>query len=94
MGRKGVWVDKLARSADLLDEPIPGLPLIEIAGDRRVLIENHCGVIAYSPEQICVKVKYGQISVMGGCLELAKMDRGQLIISGTIRSVELHRGCC
>ena len=32
------------------------IPLIEIAGEKRVLIENHLGILAYSLEEIQVKM--------------------------------------
>ena len=88
----GFW-QRLASNADLQDEPIPGLPVIELAGDRRVLIENHCGVTEYGRERIRIKVKFGQVSVCGQELELARMIKGQLVITGKIHSVELFRGC-
>lgn len=91
MKRKGDWMQKLAEGLDLPSEPIPGMPLVEIAGERRVLVENHGGVCQYGPEQICIRVKYGTISVQGRGLELARMSREQLIISGRIDCVMLHR---
>ena len=33
---------------------LPGVPIVELAGDRRVLIENHRGVTEYGMERICV----------------------------------------
>lgn len=84
--------ERLTMAADLPDETIPRLPLVEIAGDRRVLIENHLGVVAYGTEQICVKVTYGTLSVCGCNLELARMTKGQLIVSGMIDKVVLNRG--
>lgn len=84
--------ERLTMAADLPDEAIPRLPLVEIAGDRRVLIENHLGVVAYGTEQICVKVTYGTLSVCGCNLELARMTKGQLIVSGMIDKVVLNRG--
>lgn len=89
--RKSIF-EKLALAADLPDEPIPRLPLIEIAGQRRVLIENHLGVVGYETDRIVVKVTYGTVSVCGSNLELARMIRGQLVISGGIRCVELNGG--
>jgi len=93
MAKDFSFMERLTKVADLQEEPIPGLPLIEVAGDRRVLIENHCGVTEYGRERICVKVKMGAICVCGQCLELTKMTKEQLIISGRIQSVELMRGC-
>lgn len=86
------FVQQLTNAADLPDEPIPGLPLIEISGRNRVLIEHHAGVIDYSREQICVRVKYGQVSISGGCLELMRMTKEQVIISGKIECVRLVKG--
>ena len=91
MAKRRSLFELLTTAADLPDEAIPGLPLIEIAGDRRVLIENHKGVIAYGTEQICVKVSYGTVSVCGCDLELARMTKGQLIVSGRIGNVLLNR---
>ena len=79
------------QSLDLPDEPAPTESLIEIAGYRRVLIEHHYGVIAYCRERICIKVKYGLICVCGADLELSRMSREQLIISGCIHSITLER---
>lgn len=85
------FLERLADGMDLPGEPLPGYPLVEISGERRVLIENHYGITQYSHEQICVKVKYGHISVCGGCLELIRMTREQLIIAGRIDQVRLIR---
>lgn len=84
-------LDHLSEAADLQDEAIPGLPLIEIMGDRRVLIEHHCGVTEYGCEQISVKVKQGSVCIYGSKLELALMTKEQLIICGFIEGVKLIR---
>lgn len=91
MKGRGNWMRKLAEGMELPAESMPGLPLVEIAGDRRVLVENHGGVCQYGPEQICVRVKYGIVSVRGRGLEIAKLSREQLVISGRIDCVSLNR---
>lgn len=78
----------------LPEEPLPMEPLVEVAGDRRVIIENHRGVIQYGCTLIRVKVKFGCVSISGTELRLSRMTKGQLVISGWIDSVELCRGCC
>lgn len=88
--RRYIW-ERLADGADLAAEPMPGQPIVEIAGDRRVLIENHFGVKEYSRERIAVKVKYGFVCVCGCGLELIRMTREQLVISGRIDAVSLVR---
>lgn len=89
MGDKHLF-ERVAKAVDLSTEPVPGKPLVEIVGDRAVLIENHCGVISYSPECVLVKTKRGCISVNGSGLVLTKMSKEQLRICGTVRNVELR----
>ena len=85
------FLELIAAAADLQGEPIPGLPLVEIAGDKRVLIEHHCGVTQYGRCRISVRVKYGAIVIVGTGLELTRMTGQQLIVTGRIEFVQLER---
>lgn len=87
----GGWMQRLAEEMDISQEAVPGLPLVEICGEKRVLIENHRGVLSYGSEGIHVCVSYGEVVVRGCGLELAKMTREQLVICGRIDSVSLVR---
>ena len=71
---------------------VPGVPLIEIIADHRVLIENHRGVHRYTREQICVQTSLGMIRIDGKKLFLEKMSKDQLTIIGKIDAVSLYRG--
>lgn len=87
---KELW-HRLIREGDIYAEPLPGVPIIELAGDRRVLIENHFGVREYSRERIGVKVKFGLVVVCGQGLELSRMTRQVLVIQGNVETVTLER---
>lgn len=91
MARGKQWMQRLADEMDLSGEPLPGVPVIEVAGECRVLIERHGGVTEYSEDRICVKVRYGQVAVSGMGLKLSCMTRQQLVISGRIDCVQLLR---
>lgn len=91
MRHKNIF-ERIADAADLSTEPLPKLPLVELVGENRVLVENHQGVIQYGCEEICLKVSYGHISICGHHLELARMSKEQLIVTGVIDSVRLCRG--
>lgn len=93
MARKRNFAERLVLAADLPDEPIPGQPLVEIAGSGRVLIENHLGVTQYGCQSIRVRVKFGAVCVCGEGLELSRMSKGHLVITGRIEGVQLIRGC-
>ena len=87
------FMERVTAAADLQGEPIPGIPIVEIAGDKRVLIEQHCGVTQYGRCRISVKVKYGAVVVIGTGLELTRMTGQQLIVTGKIDCVQLERSC-
>ena len=91
MGKGRIFWEHMMQQADIQPESVPGVPVIEIAGDRRVLIENHGGVAAYGRERILVNVKYGLVSICGCNLEMLCMTREQLVIHGRIDSVMLER---
>lgn len=67
------------------------LPLVEIAGDKRILVENHLGVVGYSTEEIQIKVSYGVLCITGCGLKFTQIQREQLVINGRIDTVMLLR---
>ena len=83
------FLDSISKKTDL----IPGVPLLEIAGQCRVLLENHRGIIAYSPSQVTVRVQFGSYCIHGCALKIARMGKDQLVIQGRIEMVQLIRGC-
>lgn len=91
MGRNRRVINRLSGFFDMSTQPLPGLPIVELCGDRRVLIENHSGVVGYGREKICVAVKYGRLSVMGSELRICFMSRQQLVVSGEIHGVQIER---
>lgn len=77
----------------LTDEQLPGVPVVEIAGCNRVLVERHQGVLAYSDESIEIRESYGVLCISGEDLQLREMTREQLAIIGKIRNLEIRRRC-
>ena len=82
---------QLELRAQLSGQPLPGIPIVELAGDRRVLIEHHCGVRVYSEDRVCVGVCFGSIEIDGSQLEILQMSSDCLVITGIIDSVKLER---
>lgn len=87
-------INKFLRTTQLENKGnvlMPVLPLIEIYGQRRILIENHYGVVCYGCHEVQIKVRFGIVRVCGDDLHLSKMSKDQLIITGTIDRVDLWR---
>lgn len=92
MGKQSAWAQRLRDMWDRESEEMSLLPVVELCGDHRLLIENHHGVVQYGPEKICVRVGFGVIAVSGLRLRLCRMQPQQLVITGRIESIELNRG--
>ena len=73
-------------------EAFPRVPIVELAGDCRVLIEYHLGILTYDTECITIKLRYGKLKVCGIDLTMAQMTKEQLVIHGTIHSISIIRG--
>ena len=67
----------------------PVRSLIEICGQRRVLIEHHCGVHSYGCCDISVKVSYGLVCISGEALQLRFLSKEKLVITGKIKGITL-----
>ena len=85
------WIQRIADGIELETESLPMLPVVEIAGDKRVLIERHSGITEYTDERIGVRVRFGTVVICGNGLEVTKMSGEQLVISGRIDIVQLRR---
>ena len=91
MGKGKSFLENMMSQTALTAESVPGQPIVEIVGENRVLIENYYAVREYSPQRIGIRVKYGMAVVCGCNLELRRMTKDHLIISGRIDSVSLQR---
>lgn len=68
------------------------MPLVEICGQKRVLVENHLGIVDYTLQQVSIKVYFGFINIQGSSLKITKMCKEKLVISGNIDAVNFQRG--
>ena len=71
---------------------VPGLPLVELLGNGRMLVENHRGLICYSTQEVRIKVKGGLLCVSGRGLSVCKMTDCALVIKGCISTLEYLEG--
>jgi len=87
--KKEGLLEKTAQVFDIPGETV-GLPRVELTGQREVRMENHRGILAYGTEEIMVSGGKLIIRVKGDGLELKAMTGNELLITGTIFSVELE----
>jgi len=86
----GVMMEKVQRLRRQRKVNIPSmLPIVELVGQGRLLIENHQGVLSYSTEEIKIKVCYGCVIITGEKLQLMEMSRIKLAICGRIDGLQI-----
>lgn len=81
----------LRRAADTFELPgevLLDLPRLTITGGQRAIVENHQGLMDYSPQ--CIVVAGGKVilKIMGDALELRAMTAEALLITGDVFRVE------
>ncbi|MEW6661588.1 MAG: sporulation protein YqfC [Bacillota bacterium] len=76
--------------ADLLEMPrevVMDLPKVTLVGNMQVLLENHRGIIEYSPERLRISVSLGEIIITGQGLVLRNILPDQIVAEGKVFSV-------
>lgn len=91
MKRSRKLLENMLDAVSLDTDLQPKIPVLELAGDRRVLIENHRSVIHYNLDKIIVQMDYGHVRISGCGLKLAKLGKEQLVITGRVDEIILCR---
>ena len=88
-GKKERLLERTAEALELPGDLVAGLPRIELTGDRELRMENHRGILAYGSQEIQISGGRLVVKVRGEDLELRAMNAGELLITGTLRGVDL-----
>lgn len=81
----------LEKAADILNVPseaVAGTPRVTVTGTQRVHIENHRGLLGYTADEVLVNAVGKMIKISGSGLELDAMSDMELVVTGSVRSVE------
>lgn len=78
-------IDRLELPSDAL-----GTTKIGISGRKRLLVENHTGILSYGDSYIEVSCRGMKLKVRGDGLRLEAMDKNDMLICGRIVSLELE----
>ena len=81
-------VYELAERLELPQEAVPGAARLSVTAGKRVLVENHRGLLEYGPERIVVKTEAGKLVLSGSGLGIRAMDRRDLLIGGKLQCAE------
>ena len=80
---------RMVCAAGLPEDVMLGMPRMVLCGGRRMLMENHQGIVEYGPERLRVKTASGVVIVEGEDLTLSSLGETDLMVTGEIRRIEL-----
>ncbi|HPT78859.1 MAG TPA: sporulation protein YqfC [Candidatus Atribacteria bacterium] len=80
-----------SKVSDMFDIPKDitlNLPRISLTGNNQMLIENHKGVIEYTPERIRINSTIGVIRLQGTEMNLRNIAADDIMVTGGIKTIE------
>lgn len=82
--RKGGRLQRLAGLLEIPQDIVMDLPRITMLGNKQLLIENHKGIIEYTPSMIRIKLNQGELVIGGTDLTLGNLQIEQILVEGTV----------
>ena len=90
MGEKDGLLARAAQMFDLPADAVANVPRVEVVGDGELRMSPHRGILAYGQSEIIVSGGKLIAKIKGEGLELRAMTGEELLITGTVLSVELE----
>ncbi len=88
MAKGNIAWEILTEKLELPGEIIMGLPLMALGGNRRLYVENHMGLLEYSDTIIRLRVKQGQVIIVGRGFFIEELQEKEVLASGKIQSIK------
>lgn len=82
---------RLASTLEMPKDIILDLPRVIVLGDLQVTVENHRGVVRYSPEQVVVGMSKGRIQIAGDDLVIGVIHEEEITVTGLLDSITFQR---
>ena len=84
------WRERISRALDVPPDLLPGGSLLEIRGREAMTVRGSGKILVYTPEQVCVELGKGVLSVKGKRLVCTTYYLGALGIEGRIETVSFE----
>lgn len=85
--RKGN-LQSLAGFLEIPQDIVLDMPRITMLGNKQLLVENHKGIIEYTPSLVRIKLNQGELFILGEDLTLGNLQAEQILIEGVIQEVK------
>jgi sporulation protein YqfC len=75
---------------DLPQDVVQDIPRITIIGNIKLSVENHRGVLHFSPDLLRLATERGELEVAGADLVIRSIGSEVVYVEGNISEVKLH----
>lgn len=79
---------RLAGILEIPQDIILDLPRITMLGNKQLLVENHKGIIEYTPSLVRIKLNQGELIIIGKNLILGNLQIEQILVEGTVEELK------
>jgi len=86
--RKNTKWQRLAGMLEIPQDIVLDLPRITMLGNQQLLVENHKGIIEYTPSLVRIKLNKGELLVAGQNLMLGNLQIEQILVEGTVGEIK------
>jgi sporulation protein YqfC len=85
--RKPGLRDRLVSLLELPGDVLLDTARVTLVGDMEMVVENHRGLIEYTPNRVVLTIPEGEMAVAGEELRIGVISPEQVILLGRIRSI-------
>ncbi|RED65718.1 sporulation protein YqfC [Cohnella lupini] len=76
---------------DLPQDVVLDLPRITMIGGLQITVENHRGILHFSPHNLRLAMDNGELEVTGQDLIIRNIGAEEVFVEGKITGVQLHQ---
>jgi sporulation protein YqfC len=88
MSKKSNIKKHISETFDLPQQIILDTPVVKIISNNELTIENHKGILEYSPNLLRMSSVLGTIKIIGNNIRIKEIDQYDIVICGEIHSLE------
>jgi sporulation protein YqfC len=85
--RKSGLRERLVSLLELPGDALLDVARVTLVGDREMVVENHRGLIEYTPDRVVLTVPEGQLTIDGEALRIGSISPEQVVLAGKIRGM-------
>lgn len=86
--RKNRHLQRLAGILEIPQDIVLDLPRITMLGNQQLLVENHKGIIEYTPFLVRIKLNQGELTILGKNLMLSNLQLEQILVEGIVGEIK------